>query len=285
LPDPARPPGIGVLSRLRDRARDSYPAAVVRRFFELELLDRSFGLAAQVFVALLPLIIVIVSVMLDPNSDFIPSQISERFGLAGAADSAVRMLFSAPGPERAISWLAVVVSLLSAFSLSRRLSRTYGMIFGLPSLRRNQLWRGIAWIVLQMLLFGLASELRSVRRDEGDLLAMLAGIVLLVVWFFGDMAGVKLLVPSISRRLLVPTALLGSVGSLALSVWSAAFMPRTFSAQAEQFGPIGVTFALFTLILAATLVIVVAPLMVAVWDHRRSGAPELPPTDDDYVAT
>jgi len=270
-----------VIAEVRERVLDSYPAAVFRRFLELELLDRSFGIAAQLFVAMLPLIIVVVSVTLDPNSDFIPSQISERFGLVGAADTSVRALFSAPGPERAISWLAVVMSLLSAFSLSRRLSRTYGLIFGLPSLRRNQLWRGVAWIGLQILLFGLASELRTFRREEGDVLATLAGLLLLLVWFVGDLAAVKLLVPSIPRSLLIPTAALGSAGSLAVGAWAAVFMPHTFSTQAEQFGPIGVTFALFTLLLAVTLVIVLAPLMVAVWFHRWAGLTELPPPEDD----
>jgi hypothetical protein len=260
---------------LKAYALDSYPAAVIRRFFELELLDRAFGLAAQLFVALLPLIIVIVSITVDPESDFIPNQISERFGLAGAADSAVKALFSAPGPVRAISWLAIVMSFLSAFSLSRRLSRTYGMIFGLPSLGRSELWRGVAWIFLQIVLFILASLLRDLRREEGDVITTLLGVVLMVVWFFGDVAGVKLLVPSIPRRLLFPTALLGSLGSVLLSVWSAIFMPRTFSDQALQFGPIGVTFALFTLLLAATVVTLIAPLLVAVWDQRRNGSPEL----------
>lgn len=269
-----------MIADLRERALDSYPVAVVRRFLELELIDRSFGIAAQLFVAMLPLIIVVVSVTLDPNSDFIPSQISDRFGLEGAADISVRALFSAPGPEHAISWLAIIMSLLSAFSLSRRLSRTYGMIFGLPSLRRNQLWRGAVWIALQIALFGLGSELRTFRREEGDVLATLAGILLLVIWFLGDMLAVKLLVPTISRRLLVPTALLGSLGSLGVSAWAAIFMPRTFSTQAEQFGPIGVTFALFTLLLAVTLVIVIAPLMVAVWDHRRTGAVERMPSEE-----
>lgn len=120
------------------------------------------------------------------------------------------------------------------------------MIFGLPSLTRNQPWRGVAWIALQIALVTLASELRSVRRDEGDNLA----------------------------------ALLASAGSLGLSVWAGIVMPRAFSAKAEQFGPIGVTFALFTLILAATLVIVIAPLMVAVGEHRRDGIAELPAEGD-----
>lgn len=265
----------------RELALDSYPTAVIRRFFELELLDRTFGLAAQLFVAMLPLIIVVVSVTLDPNSDFIPTQISERFGLYGAADSAVKALFNAPADVQAISWLAIVMSLLSAFSLSRRLSRTYGMIFGIPSLRRTELWRGLVWIGLQIVLIVLASQLRDVRREQGDLLAGLAGIVLLIAWFLGGLAGVKLLVPSIRRGLLVPTAILGSLGSLGLAAWSAVFMPKAFSDQALQFGPIGVTFALFTLLLGATLVILMAPLSVAVWDQRRNGIAELPVIEDD----
>jgi len=269
------------LALFRELALDSYPTAVIRRFFELELLDRTFGLAAQLFVAMLPLIIVVVSVTLDPNSDFIPTQISERFGLYGAADSAVKALFNAPADVQAISWLAIVMSLLSAFSLSRRLSRTYGMIFGIPSLRRTELWRGLVWIGLQIVLIVLASQLRDVRREQGDLLAGLAGIVLLIVWFLGGLAGVKLLVPSIRRGLLVPTAILGSLGSLGLAAWSAIFMPKAFSDQALQFGPIGVTFALFTLLLGATLVILIAPLLVAVWDQRRNGIAELPVIEDD----
>ncbi len=270
-----------VVVQLRERLDDSYPAAVVRRFFELELLDRSFGLAAQVFVALLPLLIVVVSVTFDDDGNTIATEITERFGLINPADSAVRALFSAPGTVMAISWLAIIMSFLSAFSLSRRLSRTLGVIYGLPPLSRKQLWRGVVWILLQLAVFGLASSLRGVRRDQGAILATLAGFLLLFVWFLGDMAGLKLLVPSITRRLLIPTAILGGIGSLGVTVWSAVFMPKTLSSQAEQFGPIGVVFALFTLILAATLVVLIAPLMVAVWDHRRSGTPELPPPADD----
>jgi hypothetical protein len=49
-------------------------------------------------------------------------------------------------------------------------------------------------------------------------------------------------------------------------------MPRTLAKGAEQYGPIGVTFSLFTLILAGVIVLLIAPLMVAVWDERRTAA-------------
>lgn len=257
---------------IKDRILTSYPADVVRRFFELELLDRSFGLAAQAFVSMLPLLIVVVSVFVGGNQDVLAVQMSDRFGLAGAAAEAVRALFRSSTTVATISWLAVVMSTLSAFALSRRLSRVYAAIFGLPSLARNQLWRGLVWIALQLVLFAAASQLRAVRRDSGLVIAFIAITVLVIVWFLGDMVGLRLLVPSIPRRLLVPSALLGGIGRVGLTVWSAIYMPRSLSSQAEQFGPIGVTFALFTLILAGVFVYLSAPLLVSVWFRRRETA-------------
>ncbi len=254
---------------LRQWLLSSYPVAVVRRFVQLELLDRSFGLAAQAFVSLLPLLISVVSVFVGPNAELLASQMSDRFGLVGAADLAVHALFQSPATVVTISWLALAMSTLSAFALSRRLSRAYAAIFELPALKRSELWRGVVWIALQIALFASASELRSIRRSNGTVIATIAVVILLAVWFFGDMAGLRLLVPTIPRRLLMPSAVLSSVGRIGLTAWSALYMPGALSQQAEQFGPIGVTFALFTFILAGVFVYLGAPLLVAVWDSRR----------------
>ena len=249
----------------------SYPYAVLRRFLDLELLDRSFGLAAQVFVALLPLVIVVVAVFASDNSQLIAEQAIERFGLVGAADAAVRTLLTPPGGARALSWLAVVLVVLSAFALARRISRVYGSIFGLPSLARSELWRGIVWIALQLALFIAASFLRDLNRQFGVIVSALAIAALLLVWFFGDMAGYRLLVPTVPRNLLIPTAIASTVGRIGVGVWATLYMPGTLSEQAEQFGPIGITFSLFTLMLVAVVVNLAAPVIVTVWDERRRG--------------
>ncbi len=251
----------------------SYPAAVIRRFFDLELLDRSFGLAAQAFVALLPLVIVIVSVVAGSDGSVVANEINNRFGLAGSAQEAVRALFTSSSATFALSWAAVLLTVYSAFSLSRRLSRTYGAIFGLPSLANSQLWRGVAWVLLEVAILALSSGLRTIEREHGWALSLAAVIGLLVVWFVFDALGVKLLVPSIRNELLVPTAILGGVSRLAVVAWSSLYMPRTLQQQAEQFGPIGVTFSLFTLILVTVVSMLIAPLLVAVWDQRRNSEP------------
>lgn len=125
------------------------------------------------------------------------------------------------------------------------------------------------WILVQVVLMFSASFLRGLERDFGVIVSVLAIAALLIVWFFGDMAGYRLLVPTVPRHQLVPTAIVGTVGRIGVGVWATLYMPATLSKQAEQYGPIGLTFALFTLMLVAVVVNLVAPVIVTVWDERR----------------
>ena len=252
-------------------ALNSYPVAAFRRFFELELLDRSFGLAAQAFVALLPLVILIVAVFAGSDGTAVANQLIERFGLEGAASDAVTSLFDSPAQTFAISWVAVLITTYSAFSLSRKLSRTYAAIFQLPSLSPKELWRGVVWVLIQVGMFALSSGLRNLWRDSDLDAGFLAGLAMFVLWFAGEYICIQLLVPSIAKNLLIPSAILSGIGHMGIVIWAAIYMPRTLESQAEQFGPIGVTFSLFTLILVGVVVMLVAPLLVAVFDQRKRG--------------
>jgi membrane protein len=191
----------------------------------------------------------------------------------GAAAEAVRSLFTTSAGVVAVSWLAIAMIALSAFSLARRISRVYASIFALPSLRPDQLWRALVWILLQVTMFVAASFLRGVYRDSGPVIFVVAASLLLTVWFVGDVVGYRLLVPQVPRNLLIPSAIVSTIGRIGVGVWSTLYMPATLSEQAEQFGPIGVTFSIFTLILVGTVVNLAAPVIVTVWDERYRGAP------------
>ena len=274
-----------MLADLRERLASSFPGIVVRRFFDLELLDRSFAISAQAFVALLPLIIVFVSAVLRSDAVVVGQQINERFGIDGAASLAVEALFRSDSTVRAISWLAVAMSLLSAFSLARRLSRTYALIYGVPGLTTSQLWRGVVWIGVQVVLLAAASGLRDIRRDSGPIIAVVAIVILLAVWVGADLVALRLLVPSLPMSLLLPTALLSMVGRVGLTFWASLYMPRALTDQAVQFGPIGVTFTIFTFFLVSALVLLAAPLLVAVWVEWRAGGPtDAPLTQEERDA-
>ena len=256
----------------RERLEASYPAAVVRRFFALELLDRSFGLAAQAFVALLPILIVVVSIFVSDRAQTLTDVLGDRFGLDQVARQAIRALFDGSATGMTVSWLAVVFTLLSAFSLSRRLARVYAAIFDVPPLPRSQTWHGLVWIVVQLVLFTSSSFLRDVRRDAGPVLAVLVVIVALIMWFALDAVSIRLLVPAATTALVLASAVASSVGRVLISAWAAFYMPTALSEQAAQYGPIGVTFALFTYILAGVLLYLVAPLLVTTWVTWRRGA-------------
>ena len=108
MPDASDPSGL--IARLRDAIERSFIVEVVRRFFELELLDRCLAIAAQAFVALLPLEIVLVTTILTDGADAITNAIGDRFGLDSLAREAIRALFAADTTQASISWLAVVIS-------------------------------------------------------------------------------------------------------------------------------------------------------------------------------
>lgn len=254
---------------MREAVLRSYPYAVLRRFFDLELLDKSFALAAQAFVALLPLVILIVVFFVADSASAIADSIGNRFGLDQGAREALRVLFEHPGAP-VISWFAVVISLLSAFSLSRRLARVYAAIFDVPPLRRSQYWRGLVWIALQVTLFLVASTLRDLREGSGPLLAGIAIVGLLLLWFGADVAGLRLLVPTVPLRLMAASGAASSLGRAGIAVWAAIYMPRALENQAQQYGPIGVTFALFTYILVGVFVYLCAPLIVSTWVRWRA---------------
>lgn len=262
MPDQADPPGV--VARGRQWFEASFPGAVVRRFFALELIDRSFALAAQAFVALLPIVIVVVSAFVTDSAETISNSIGDRFGLDDAARTALRVLFDHPGTA-AFSWVAILISLLSAFSLARRLARTYAVIFDVPPLPRNKSWHGLVWIVLQVTLFILASLLRDLRQGNGTLAAVVAVLGLLALWWGADVAGLRLLVPNAPRRLVYASAVLSSIGRVFIAAWAAIYMPASLSQQAEQYGPIGVTFAIFTYILVGVMAYLIAPLLVTTW--------------------
>jgi membrane protein len=256
---------------LLESIKRSYPVAVVERFFALELLDKTFALAAQVFVALLPLVIVIVSLFTSNDTSIVAEQIIDRFGLVGAASVAVRNLFTMPDHTQAISWLAIIISLISAFSLSRRLSRTYALIFRLTPLPPLQYWRALVWIGLQVVMLIGASFFRDVARTHGWTLWLMSLIALLGLWVLGDYLGYRLLVPTLQRSIMYPSICLAVIGRVGIAIWAGLYMPATLSNQANQFGAIGVTFSLFTYFLVAVAVLLLAPLLVVVWRDRHAG--------------
>lgn len=249
---------------------DTYPGEVIKRFYELQLIDKALGLSAQAFIALMPMLIVIISVVLKSNGEVVGEFIIDRFALEGESRTAVTALFATSSAAVAVSWLAIILTTLTALSLARRLSGVFASIFEVPKLPGRQIWRALVWILVQITMITAVAELRDVWRNSGWFLAFVAAALLFVLWGGGEALGLSLLVPAVPRGQLIAVGILSGVGRIALSSWAIFYMPRALDSQASQYGAIGVTFALFTLILAGVIIMLVSPLMVSTWVLRRN---------------
>ncbi len=249
----------------------TYPGEVIQRFFTLQLTDKALGLSAQAFIALLPMLIVVISVVLKSNGEVVGEFLIDRFGLMGVSREAVISLFATSSTVVAVSWLAIALTLFSALSLARRLSGVFASIFEVPKLPGRQIWRALVWIFVQVIMITAVAELRDLWRHGGWFLAAMSGLLIFAIWGAGEALALSLLVPAVPRGQLFAVGVLNGVARIALSSWAIFYMPRALDSQAAQYGAIGVTFALFTLILAGVILMLLAPLMVSTWVMRRDG--------------
>jgi uncharacterized BrkB/YihY/UPF0761 family membrane protein len=241
--------------------------AEVRR---IRILDLAYTLAAQFFVALIPLVLVVTGVFTTGGDDsYMAEQIVDRFGLAGAARAAVGLLFQTPGAGSGIYWTGLIITLYSAFALSRRVGRAYTTIWDVRPLPVGQQWRGLVWIVIQVVMLLLASGLRTFGAQHGTVLEILALALLLLAWAGAEYGSQSLMTAGqvVRDRLLVAAGLV-SLGRLGVTLWSSFYLPATLSRQSVQFGPIGVVFGLFTWIFLSMLVLLVMTLLGSVLTGR-----------------
>lgn len=236
---------------------------LVAKVGQLELLDRAYTLAAQSFVALFPLILAIAAGVASPGSNVVAEEFIKRFGLVGAAADAVQDLIVVR--TEGIYWLGLALTVYAAFTLSKRASRAYNAVWGTPQLPARSQWRALVWIVVQLLLILMVTELRSVVRSSGAVLALLTAVLILAVWFAAEAFTQSLLTRGhVARGRILLAAALATVGRFGIVVWSAWFLTPSIVRQAEAYGPIGVVFALFTGLLAYWAVLLGATLLAAV---------------------
>ncbi len=236
---------------------------LVARIGQLELLDRSYTLAAQSFVTLLPLILAIGTAVASPGANLVAEEFIKRFGLVGAAARSVEQLIQVR--SEGIYWIGLALTLYAAFTLSKRASRAYNAIWQTPQLPIRDQWRSLVWIVVQLAMMLMVTELRGFARDSGPVLALLAGVVILVVWAGAEVLTQTLLTRAhVVRSRILLAAIFVTIGRLGIVVWSGFFLAKSMVRQAEAYGPIGVVFALFSGLLVYWVVLLGSTLLAAV---------------------
>jgi membrane protein len=224
-------------------------------------------LAAQAFTALIPLLILAAAFAPDDNRDVVSDALIGRFHLQGSAAQAVRQVFTHSG-SASTGVFSVLLLLLSATSLTRRMQRMYVQAWRLPQITglRNSLnaFIGLAALVSELALLYFARSLVG-RLPLGWVLGLPVGIaanVLLwtsVPWLLLDRR-----LPW--RRLFVGGALTATCAAT-YGLASTVYMPRLFATYSVRYGLFGVTLALVGWLLCISFIVVAATVVAAELDR------------------
>jgi membrane protein len=231
---------------------------LVERLAEVGIVTSAVVLAAQAFLALIPLLMAIVALAPPGVAEVMVGQLRQRFGLTGGTDEMIVDLSGQRDQLRStITVLSAVVVLLSATAFTRALQRVYEAAWGLPRVGLRGSVRGLVWLgglVLYLTVIGLGLRLAG-GGFSGTLLrgALLVAGALLLWWWTPFL----LLLGRVQPRALLPTGVLTAATALLLGGVSNVVVPRMVRTNERQYGTIGTVFAIesWFVVVAATIVL------------------------------
>jgi membrane protein len=264
-------PLSGLLARLEGTLVLDY----LERLRHLQVVDRAMTIAAQLFVALLPLVLLAAGALSGADGEAVAEELIRRLRLEGGAVAAVRALFDMPDDvQRNVNTLGVLVVAFSAVTLSRRLGRLYESSWDLPPMGARALWRAVVWVPVATTYLVVTTQIRQWLAGHGawtvvGVLVVMAGGGFLLWWWTQHF----FLSARVRWSTLVPGALAHAFATVAVALYGAVYVPRTLASQAAQFGPIGVAFAIFSWLFAFAVAVVLAAVFGGTWAARRGWTP------------
>lgn len=259
------------LEQLRDRVAGTYIGDALALTVRLQPIDRALALASKLFVAVIPLSIILTAVV--PGTESFGETLVDRFGLTGEGAAATEALFATKGEvQGGVTIFGLIVVLYSTLSFARGLQRAYLDAWDLPSLGVEGLRRRGIWLVGFAAYLVVVSPIRTVTQEHDlDVLYVAAVLGLgsvLWVWTPYELVGKRL-----PWRRLLPVGILTAVATSAYGAISALYVPRLFSSSAERYGLIGIAFSLVTWLFVFASVILAAVILASAFDRRRHGPP------------
>jgi membrane protein len=221
----------------------------------IELVDRSLALGAQALLALIPLLMVL-SVA---SGNLGAAGLDQVQDVMGVREQQVKHFAVEAQEPTATSVLSVVVAIISATSFSRALQRMYARAWHLPRYRGlraiggSLLWLAV-WIVM---LQGTAGLIRwSAGIPFSSVTIQLVGTSLTWWWTARILLGRR-----VSWIKLLPGGIVTGVSLVLFSRLSHVFMPAFTDANLEQFGPLGLVFAVASWLVMFGGVVMVATVL------------------------
>jgi membrane protein len=211
------------------------------RLIAVRIVESSIVLAAQAFLALFPLVIVVSAVVPQGVSTGLLNELRRRFGVSGESAGALQKVLVDHGAiQQSLSVISFILVIGSATAFTRALQRVYQNAWGLPKLGLRGLWRGVAWLLGLVAYLSVLGAVAHLIKNGGAL-QPIATILGFGLWWWTPFL---LLGGRVRARALLPAAVIITAAQLAASIASSIVVPRTIRNNESSYGPIGAVFAL-----------------------------------------
>lgn len=233
---------------------------IINGFTAIEPFDRAMTLAAQAFVSIVPIMIVLAAVR--PNKESFGATMGDVMGLSNDVQEALSgSIPSSASVVSSVGFFGFLVAFFSATAYSRALERMFLKVWDVPKPPLRTAWRWIATIVAVMVALALLALTQSILADRpfDNVIETAARFVIwTVVWTYVPWV---LMRTEISLRALTFTGAIISVALTALGVFGTVYLPIVLTTGAEEFGVLGLVFVYISWLFVLSFAIVGATVV------------------------
>ena len=263
--------------RLEKRPWVAFPLESVRRFNKIEGKHLAIVIALNLFIAVIPLIIIGYAFFeaFNPQND-VGSLIVRNLHLTGSTAQIVEGTFSnaSSGKSAALS-ISVISLLITGLDVSGTAQIAYARAFDMTPLRGVQKYlRGAAWLILLLADTGAALALRNLATHHSAWFGIMAGAGLLAVEFGFFLVTPRLLLDlPFKWRDLVPGAAVCTGAAVIVHAVLAFFLRSWFSQYGHAYGGFGISLALAAAVgVIASFWVWIAAVMGVYWERKAGPA-------------
>ncbi|MDQ3758150.1 MAG: YihY/virulence factor BrkB family protein [Actinomycetota bacterium] len=245
---------------------------VQQRFGEVHGASLAAAVTLTAFLSLFPLLLVLIAVIgwFSSQTDDLAVQLMDRMGLRGAAAELVESaITSAERSRRFATLLGVGGFLWTGMNLVTALQQAFNSVWQVAGRGLRDRALGLLWLIGAALLLGASLVVTAAARWLPGpvwpvaLLGSLALGVVLWLWTLHTLAN-----RDVGWKPLLPGAVLGAVGLVALQFVGAFYVPRAVATSSALYGSLGTVFAVIAwLYFFGRLVVYAAVLNVVRWEE------------------
>ncbi|MFB7590042.1 YhjD/YihY/BrkB family envelope integrity protein [Streptomyces sp. NPDC056169] len=283
------------LARLRTGAEQRFPVLteLTSRLLSANLLDAGTRLAAQAFLAAVPLLFAFAAFAPHSVRDQLGESLRAMFGFTGESDEQLQQVLNGSNSDElreTTGAVGAVVALVSATSFSRAMARVCERAWRLPRAKtRIAAWRWVAWLLVLLIVLVLQGPIRG-GFGAGALVGVILTFLLATgVWLWTQHLLLAKRVPWLA---LLPGALLAATATTALGLTARIYVPAAVDRAMGEYGSFGLVLVMLSWMIVVCGAVTFAVTIGAVIAQEppldrylRRGGNDAPPPSEDVNGT